>query len=82
MDIETQVRDFISRTFFVEGFDSDASFLQTGIVDSSGMLELVQFVEQDLGVKVLDSELVPANLDSIVNLRSFVERKRGMALSA
>lgn len=82
MDIEAEVRDFINRTFFVEGFDANASFLQTGIVDSSGMLELVQFVEQTLGVKVLDSELLPENLDSIANLRAFVTRKRSSALAS
>lgn len=79
MDIEEQVREFISNTFFVDGFDANASFLQTGIVDSSGMLELVQFVEQTLGVSVLDSELLPGNLDSVANLRAFVERKRQSA---
>lgn len=80
MDIETQVREFISNTFFVdEEFDANASFLQTGIVDSSGMLELVQFVEQTLGVNVLDSELLPGNLDSVANLCAFVERKRQTA---
>jgi acyl carrier protein len=79
MSIETQIREFISRTFFVEGFDADASFLQNGIVDSSGMLELVVFVEHTFGIEILDSELLPANLDSLDNLRVFVERKRRLA---
>jgi acyl carrier protein len=81
MDVEKLVRDFIGRTFFVEGFDAGASFLKTGIVDSSGMMELVLFVEQTLGVKVLDSELLPENLDSIDNLRAFVARKQQLALA-
>ncbi|HVY29629.1 MAG TPA: acyl carrier protein [Polyangiaceae bacterium] len=79
MDVEKQVRDFINQTFFVEGFDSDASFLQTGIIDSSGMLELIVFVEQTLGVPILDGDLLPANLDSVDKLCAFVERKRQVA---
>ena len=52
--------------------DSD-SFLEHGIIDSTGVLELVLFLEQKYGISVSDSELVPENLDSIDNLVRFIE---------
>ena len=55
----------------------DQSFLESGIVDSTGMLELVTFVEEQYGIKVGDDELVPENLDSLNSVAAFVTRKRG-----
>ncbi|UFU02391.1 hypothetical protein LQF12_12930 [Ruania suaedae] len=52
------------------------SLLSSGVVDSTGVLELVEFLEDDLGVAVADQETVPANLDSIENIAQFVVRKR------
>lgn len=54
--------------------DAD-SFLQQGIIDSTGILEVVFFLEEEFGVKVEDEEMVPENLDSVDNLVAFVERK-------
>ena len=51
------------------------SFLQEGIIDSTGILEVVFFLEEEFGVKVEDEEMVPENLDSVNNLVAFVERK-------
>lgn len=53
----------------------DDSFLELGIIDSTGVLELVQFLEQTFQIKVGDAELVPENLDSIRALVDFVGRK-------
>lgn len=78
-DPRAQLRAFISDTFFVEDFADSSSFLQSGIIDSTGMMELVSFVEQTFGVKLEDAELVPANLDSIDNLVRFVGKKRAAA---
>jgi acyl carrier protein len=55
----------------------DQSFLDSGIVDSTGMLELVTFIEDEYGIKVGDDELVPENLDSLNRISAFVARKRG-----
>jgi len=55
----------------------DQSFLESGIVDSTGMLELVTFVEEQYGIKIGDDELVPENLDSLRRISTFVARKRG-----
>lgn len=52
------------------------SLLESGLVDSTGVLEIVDFLEADMGVTVADDETVPANLDSIENLTHFVMRKR------
>ena len=54
--------------------DSD-SFLGKGIVDSTGIMEVVLFVEEEFGLSVADEDMVPENLDSITNLVSFVQRK-------
>jgi acyl carrier protein len=76
-----EIRAFIVRNFLF-GQDSqaladDQSLLESGIVDSTGLLELVGFVEEQYGIKVDDAELVPENLDSLRNLSQFVGRKRG-----
>ena len=56
--------------------DSSQSLLEAGIIDSTGILELVDFLENDLGVEVLDTETTPENLDSIDSLTAFYMRKK------
>ncbi|MBN1172109.1 MAG: acyl carrier protein [Micromonosporaceae bacterium] len=55
----------------------DDSLIEAGIVDSTGILELIEFLETRFGIEVLDSETIPQNLGSIGNLVSFVEEKQG-----
>ena len=55
--------------------DDGTSFLDTGLIDSAGVLELVDFLEEQFGIAVEDSELVPENLDSISNLCRYLESK-------
>jgi acyl carrier protein len=57
----------------------DDSLLGRGIVDSTGMLEIILFIEEQLGVKVADSEMVPENLDSVNRIAAFVISKRKAA---
>lgn len=76
VDIRSLVRGFIEETFFVEEFTDDASFLQEGVIDSTGMLELVAFIENRFTIELHDSELVPRNLDSLDNLCRFLETKQ------
>lgn len=57
-------------------FSSDDSFLEKGIIDSTGILELVAFVEGRYRIRVEDRELVPDNLDSINRLVEFIRRKQ------
>jgi acyl carrier protein len=76
VDTRSLIRSFIGETFFVEEFADDDSFLQKGVIDSTGMLELVAFIEDRFAVKLDDAELVPQNLDSLDNLCRFLELKR------
>jgi acyl carrier protein len=73
------IRKFIVDTFFVDDFADQDSFLKKGIIDSTGMMELVSFLETEFNFKVADAELVPENLDSLDNLTKFVERKGAKA---
>jgi len=74
--MEDQIRRFISDTFFVDNFAADASFLKNGIIDSTGVLELIAFLEETFAIKVEDTDLVPENLDSIAQVIAFVQRKK------
>lgn len=75
-DVAPKLRAFIQDTFFVDSFADTDSFLKNRLVDSTGMMELVAFIEQEFGFKAKDEELVPDNLDSINALVAFVGRKR------
>jgi len=75
MTTRDRLRRFIVDAFFVDSFDDDESFLRSGIIDSTGMMELVLFIEQEFGVKILDTELLPKNLDSLARASAFVDRK-------
>ena len=79
-DVERAVTAFIVENFLF-GNTADApapgtSFMETGLVDSTGILELVTWLESQYGVSVGDDELVPDNLDSVGNIAAFVARKK------
>lgn len=78
-NIEQEIRNFVVSNFLFgqegTGLTEDQSFLETGIIDSTGVLELVSFLEQHYGISVGDRELLPENLDSIKNVVGFVSRK-------
>ncbi|MCB1836473.1 MAG: acyl carrier protein [Alcanivoracaceae bacterium] len=57
----------------------DASFLESGIIDSTGMMEVIFFLEESFSIRVEDEEMVPENLDSVNNLLRYIERKQGQA---
>jgi acyl carrier protein len=76
VDTRSLIRSFIGETFFVEDFSDDDSFLQKGVIDSTGMLELVAFIEERFSIKLDDAELVPQNLDSLDNICHFLETKQ------
>jgi acyl carrier protein len=77
--IESAVRNFVADKFmFGQGADklsADTSFLESGLIDSTGVLELVMFIEDNYRVKVSDDEMLPENLDSIRAIAAFVTRK-------
>ena len=76
--LEQNLRDFVVTNFLfgeAGNLQPDDSFLENGIIDSTGVLELVGYLEQTYQIQVKDNELVPANLDSIRKVASFVQRK-------
>ena len=79
MEIEPRIRDYVARNLLFSdngfGYGDDASFLQEGIVDSVGVLELVLFVEETFGVEVNDQEIIPDNFDSVDKLASYIRSK-------
>lgn len=75
-EVAAKLRTFIQDTFFVDSFSDSDSFLKNRLIDSTGMMELVAFIEGEFGFKAKDDELVPANLDSIDNLVAYIARKK------
>ena len=77
-----QIREFVVNNFlFGDGsrLQNDTSFLESGIIDSTGILEVITYMEETFGIKVNDDELLPENLDSIDNIVGFLGRKTGSA---
>ncbi len=73
------IRAFLAANFFLDDADdleAGASLLEHGIMDSTGVLEVVGFIEHTFGITVEDSEILPSNLDSIQAIAQFVTRKK------
>ena len=76
--IESDIRQFVVENFLfgeADGLEDAESFLERGIIDSTGVLELVSFIEGRYAISVEDNELVPANLDSVSAVGRFVREK-------
>jgi acyl carrier protein len=76
--IKQQILNFIVENFLYgesNGLSESDSLLEEGVIDSTGVLELIAFIEETYGIKVKDEELIPENLDSIVNATDFIVRK-------
>jgi acyl carrier protein len=77
-ETKTKIKEFIIENFLfgnANGLKDDTSFLEEGIIDSTGVLELVTFLEESFEIQVDDEELIPENLDSINNVSAYLERK-------
>jgi len=77
--VRQEIRNFIVETFL---FGADASmledsdsFMQNGVVDSTGILEVTGFIEEKYSIQIENEEMTPANLDSVDNLVNFIARK-------
>jgi acyl carrier protein len=81
--LRDQIRDFILENYLFTTDTSllglDDSLLGRGMVDSTGMLEIIFFIEEQLGVKVKDEEMIPDNLDGVNKIANFVLSKRQAA---
>ncbi len=78
-DVKTTIRQFIVENFLfgdttVE-FSDDDSLMETGILDSTGILELVAFLEREYNIRIDNEEILPENMDTLNNLERFLEKK-------
>lgn len=81
-EIRTAIRSFIVENFLF-GDDShplsaDLSLIDNDMIDSTGILELVGFLEERFGIAIADSDIVPANLDTIEKITAFIQRKQAV----
>ncbi len=74
---ERIIANFIRENFVFDGaeVDPDVSFLDSGLIDSTGILEVVLFVEERFGIAVADDEVIPEHFDSVRRLAAYVRRK-------
>ena len=79
MELKRQIREFVTTNFYVadpKALEDSTSLLDQGIIDSTGVLEVIGFVESTFGITVEDAEMLPENLDSIQRISDFVARKQ------
>jgi len=77
--IQDQVRTFVTSNFYVADpsqLRNSESLLDSGVMDSTGVLEVIAFIEETFSITVEDAEMLPENLDSIDNITNFVVRKK------
>lgn len=80
MDVEKQIRGFVEQYFTARkgktDITDDESLLDSGLIDSAGIFELVGFLEKEFGIEIDDTEIVPENFDSISTLAGYVRSKQ------
>jgi acyl carrier protein len=79
MSLQEDIRGFIVENFLFgeeAGLKDDSSFLEEGIVDSTGIMQLVSFLQEQYRIAIEDEELIPDNLDSIQKITSFIQEKQ------
>ena len=80
-EIRSRIKEFIIDNFLFgstdEPFSNEDSFLEKGIIDSTGILELIEFIEENYEIKVEDDEMIPENLDSLQKVSLFIQKKIG-----
>jgi acyl carrier protein len=82
---EARIRDFVLKTFPLarkNGIKEGEKWLETGMMDSLGILDLVQFLEKEFSIHVSDDELLPENFESLSAVVSFVNARQGGAAKA
>jgi acyl carrier protein len=80
--MKEKVRKFIETNFYVpegEALGDDASLIDRGVIDSTGVLELIGFLQDEYKIEVADDEMVPENLDSIGRIEAYLTRKLAAA---
>ena len=73
------VKEYITENFLpssgLDSFENEDSFMEKGIIDSTGVLELLEFIEERFNIRVEDEEVIPDNLDSLKKLSLFIKKK-------
>jgi acyl carrier protein len=83
--LRKQVRDFIATNFYLPdpaALSDDASLIDIGVIDSTGVLEVISFLESTFDITVEEAEMVPENLDSISRIVSYLGHKSPAAIAA
>ena len=79
MTFDNKLRTFILENYLFTNDQSKLknsdSFLDTGIIDSTGILEVITFIQDELNITIEDDEMIPENLDSIDNILTFIKKK-------
>jgi acyl carrier protein len=79
LTVQARARRFVVENFYAADpseISDDTSLITSGLVDSTGMLEVIAFLESEYGIKIEDREMVPANLETINRIAAFVARKK------
>lgn len=77
-EVRETIKAFIIENFLFgsdEGIKNDTSFMEEGIIDSTGILELIDFIEEEYSISVEDDEMIPENLDSLNNVVAYLSKK-------
>jgi acyl carrier protein len=81
--LQKQIVEFITSNFLFDDsknlLGNEDSLLESGVIDSTGVLELVSFIEETYGFKIEDEEIIPENLDSISNITTYIKQKLSQA---
>ncbi len=81
MSLEEQIRGYVLENYLFtddqSALNSADSFLEKGILDSTGILEVIYFIEDEFNVKVEDDEMIPENLDSVNQIVAYIGKKQG-----
>ena len=81
MTTEEKIKSLILENFLftddTSAIGNEESLLDRGVIDSTGVMEVILFLEEEFGIQVQDDEIIPENLDSISNIKRFVESKAG-----
>lgn len=80
MELQKQIRDFVTGNFYVAdpaALNDADSLLEQGVMDSTGVMELIDFLQRTFDFQVADAEMIPENLESIARITAFVTRKTG-----
>lgn len=78
-EIKEKIKAFIIENFLFgeeQNLEDDMSFLENGIIDSTGVLELVEFIENTFSISIEDEDLIPENLDSLQKVANFINSKK------